>query len=70
MIKRFFRYYKPHRKLFILDLICAFALAICDLFYPMITRSMLNDYIPNKRLRVLVIWGVLLCVIYLIKMLC
>ena len=68
MIKRFFRYYKPHRKLFILDLICAFALAICDLFYPMITRSMLNDYIPNKRLRVLVIWGVLLCVIYLVKM--
>ena len=68
MIKRFFRYYKPHRKLFILDLICAFALAICDLFYPMITRSMLNDYIPNHKLRVLVIWGILLCVIYLIKM--
>ena len=68
MIKRFFRYYKPHRKLFILDLICAFALAISDLFYPMITRAMLNDYIPNKRLRVLVIWGILLCVIYLIKM--
>ena len=68
MIRRFFRYYKPHRKLFILDLLCAFALSICDLFYPMITRSMLNDYIPNKKLRVLVIWGVLLCVIYLIKM--
>ena len=68
MIKRFFCYYKPHRKLFILDLLCAFALSICDLFYPMITRSMLNDYIPNKKLRVLVIWGILLCVIYLIKM--
>ena len=68
MIKRFFRYYKPHRKLFILDLFCAFALAICDLFYPMITRSMLNNYIPNKKLRVLVIWGILLCLIYLVKM--
>ncbi|MBR7160948.1 MAG: ABC transporter ATP-binding protein, partial [Clostridia bacterium] len=68
MIRRFFRYYKPHRKLFILDLLCAFVLALCDLFYPMITRSMLNDYIPNQKLRTLVIWGILLCVIYLIKM--
>ena len=68
MIKRFFRYYKPHRKLFFADLFCAFLLAISDLFYPMITRSMLNDYIPNKKLRVLVIWGVVLCVIYLVKM--
>jgi len=68
MIKRFFRYYKPHRRLFALDLVCAFLLAICDLFYPMITRSMLNDYIPNKKLQVLVIWGVLLCLIYLVKM--
>ena len=68
MIKRFFRYYKPHRKLFFADMFCAFLLALCDLFYPMITRSMLNDYIPNKRLRVLVVWGVILCGIYLVKM--
>ena len=68
MIKRFFKYYKPHRKLFICDLICAFVLALCDLFYPMITRSMLNDYIPNKKLQVLVVWGGILLVIYLIKM--
>ena len=68
MIRRFFRYYKPHRKLFALDLLCAFVLALCDLFYPMITRSMLNDYIPNKKLRVLVIWGLILLVIYFIKM--
>ena len=68
MIKRFFKYYKPHRKLFTLDLMCAFVLALCDLFYPMITRSMLNDYIPNKKLRVLVVWGIVLLVIYFVKM--
>lgn len=68
MIKRFFKYYKPHRKLFALDLLCAFALALCDLFYPMITRSMLNDYIPNKKIRVLVVWGLILLAIYLVKM--
>ena len=68
MIKRFFKYYKPHRKLFALDLLCAFALALCDLFYPMITRSMLNDYIPNKKIRILVVWGLILLAIYLVKM--
>ena len=68
MIKRFFQYYKPHRKLFFADLFCAFLLSLCDLFYPMITRSMLNDYIPNRKLRILVVWGLILCVIYLVKM--
>ena len=68
MIKRFLRYYKPHRKLFALDMLCSFLLSVCDLFYPMITRSMLNDYIPNKKLRALVVWGVILLVIYLVKM--
>ncbi len=68
MISRFIKYYKPHRKLFAMDLICAFVLAVCDLFYPMITRSMMNDFIPNKQLRTLVLWGILLLGIYLIKM--
>ena len=68
MLKRFISYYKPHRKLFAMDLFCAFVLAVCDLFYPMITRSMMNDFIPNKQLRTLVLWGILLLGIYLIKM--
>ncbi len=68
MLKRFIRYYKPHRKLFFTDLFCAFILAISDLFYPMITRSMMNDLIPNKKLKTLVLFGALLLVIYFIKM--
>ncbi len=68
MLKRFIRYYKPHRKLFAMDLFCSLLLSVCDLFYPMITRSMLNDYIPNKKLRVLVVWGIILLAIYFVKM--
>ena len=68
MLKRFISYYKPHRKLFAMDLFCAFILAVSDLFYPMITRSMMNDFIPNKQLRTLVLWGILLLGIYFIKM--
>ncbi|KGM98451.1 thiamine ABC transporter permease [Clostridium novyi A str. 4552] len=67
MIRKFMQYYTPHKKLFILDLICAFLLAICDLFYPMITRNIINDYVPNKKLNFLIIWCIILFIIYLIK---
>ncbi len=67
MIKRFAAYYRSQMKLFIADLICALLLAVCDLIYPMITRNMLNEYIPNNQLRLLVIWAVILLAIYLVK---
>lgn len=67
MIKRFIKYYKPHKTLFILDMICAFFVAVCDLVYPMITRSLINDYIPNKALRLIIIWVIVLILIYIIK---
>ncbi|ABK62566.1 ABC transporter ATP-binding protein [Clostridium novyi] len=67
MIKKFIKYYTPHKKLFILDLLCAFLMAICDLFYPMITRNIINDYVPNKKLNFLIVWCIVLLVIYLIK---
>lgn len=67
MIKRFAKYYKPHMKLFIADIVCAFILALCDLFYPMITRNMMNDYIPNRDARLLITWAVILLGIYVLK---
>lgn len=67
MLKRFAAYYRPQMKLFIADLVCALLLAVCDLIYPMITRNMLNVYIPNNQLRLLVTWAVILLAIYLMK---
>ena len=34
MLKRFIKYYKPHKGLLTLDLICAVLVAACNLFYP------------------------------------
>lgn len=67
LVKRFIAYYKPHRKLFAIDMACAFIVAVCDLFYPIIAGNIIDDYVPNQNLRMLLIWsGVLLC-IYLVK---
>ena len=41
--------------------------AVCDLFYPMITRSIIQDYVPNKNLRLIVVWASVLLGTYLLK---
>lgn len=67
MLRRFFAYYKPHKKLFILDLICSFSISVCNMFYPMIARNIMNDYVPNQNLRLLVVWAIVLAAIYAAK---
>lgn len=67
MLKQFISYYKPHKRLFFMDMFCAFIVAICDLFYPIIAGDMIDDYVPNKNLRMIIIWSVALFLIYLLK---
>ncbi len=68
MIREFIQYYKPHKKLFLFDMFCSLLIAGCDLFYPMITKNIINDYVPNRNLRFLLIWSGVLLGIYLLKM--
>lgn len=70
MLKKFVSYYKPYKKLFFMDLFVATVSALCDLFYPMITREIANNSIPNREIRAIGIFAGVLLVIYLIKMLC
>jgi ATP-binding cassette subfamily B protein len=67
MLRHFIEYYKPHRRLFFMDMVCAFIVAVCNLFYPMIAKNIINDYVPNQNLRLLIIWSVVLVVIYIAK---
>lgn len=67
MLKEFIKYYKPYKKLFILDLFAAFTVSLCDLVYPMITRNIMDDVVPNKNFRMLVIFGVALLLIFILK---
>ncbi len=68
MLKRFFSYYKPHIKLFVLDMFCALIVAFCNLFYPHIAGNIISDYIPAKRLDLVITWCVVLLFIYVLKM--
>lgn len=70
MLKKFISFYKPYKKLFFMDLIAAFIAALCDLVYPMMIRTLVNDSIPNKNIRLIVVFAVTLLIIFLIKALC
>ena len=67
MIKKFISYYKPYKGLFFADLIVATIATLCNLIYPMMTRSLVNDAIPNKEIKVIGIFAIILMVLYLIK---
>ena len=63
MLKRFLSYYRPHRLIFTLDMLAALFVAAIGMFYPVITRSMLNDLIPNRKYELVVMFGVALLVL-------
>ncbi len=69
MLKRFLKYYEPHKKLFALDMGASLIVALISIVYPVITRTMLNDLIPNKNYRMVVIFGLALLGIYVLRML-
>ncbi|MBN2852808.1 MAG: ABC transporter ATP-binding protein [Clostridia bacterium] len=66
MFKKFISYYKPHKKLFILDMSSAFIMALIDLVFPMFTRKFLNDIIPSGAMRTMIIFGGSLLLLYII----
>ena len=69
LLRRFLAYYWPHKKLFAMDMTASLLVALVGVVYPMITRTMLNDLIPNRNYRMVVIFGLTLLALYFIKML-
>ena len=67
MLKRFASYYKPHRRLFYIDMFCALIISACNMFYPIIAKDIINVYVPERDMRRLVLWCCVLLGIYLLK---
>lgn len=67
MLKKFCAFYRPHMKLFIIDMICALLVALCNMFYPYITQNIINIYVPNKQIEVMLVWIMVLLFIFIAK---
>lgn len=69
MLKKFIAYYKPEKKLFILDMSASLIVALIGIIYPIVTREMLNNLIPNRQYRMIVWAGLGVLLLYVIRML-
>ena len=69
MLKRFLAYYKPHKLIFTLDMLASFAVAAIGILYPIVTRKMLGELIPERNYSMIIAFGTGLLVIYVIRML-
>ncbi len=67
MIKKFMSYYKPHLRLFIIDLICACVVAICNIAYPRIVQLITGTYAKQKEWKMIIILCSILLCIYILK---
>lgn len=69
MFKRFISYYKPHKKLFALDMTASFFVSVIGMLYPILTNKVFKIYVPEKNTRMIVIFSVSLFILYIIRML-
>ena len=80
MIRRFIRYYRPHMKLFSIDMICALIVSIIDLVYPSVAEKIIDSceglaegtgaLTAESILKTILLLGGLLLLIYVVKMFC
>ena len=69
MLKRFLSYYKEHKLMLALDMTASLLISVIGMVYPIVTNKMLNVYIPNKMYKTIVIAGIIVLVLYIIRML-
>lgn len=67
LLKRFFAYYRPHRKLFALDFCCAVLSGLLELAFPMAVSIFIDDLLPDGDWTLISLAAVALLLIYLIN---
>lgn len=66
-LRIFLSYFVPHRKLFLLDMLCAMLIAGVDLLFPLVTRSALYEMLPNNLFHLFFVVMVAMVVCYFIR---
>ena len=63
----FLSYFKNHKKLFAIDVLCAVLIAAIDLTFPLVTRSALYDMLPGQMYRTFFIVMVVVVCCYVLR---
>ncbi|MRJ48357.1 ABC transporter ATP-binding protein [Fundicoccus ignavus] len=68
MLKQFFSYYKPYKRLFLIDFICAIISAVLELIFPIAVNRVIDEVLPDGNLKMIIMFSVLLFTMYLFNM--
>lgn len=67
MVRQFFSYYKPHRRLFIVDFTSAVIVAILELAFPIAVQKFIDQLLPTGNWSMIVTVSFLLLLVYLVS---
>ncbi|WP_102716160.1 ABC transporter ATP-binding protein [Paenibacillus castaneae] len=67
MLRRFFSYYKPYKKLFLLDFCCAVILALLELSFPLAVSYVIDKLLPDRNWGLIVVACSVLLIVYVIN---
>lgn len=67
MYKKFFSYYKPYKRLFIIDFTSAIIVALLELAFPVAVQRFIDTLLPTNNWSTIMTVGVLLLCIYLLS---
>ncbi|MCM3113056.1 ABC transporter ATP-binding protein [Lederbergia lenta] len=67
MLKQFFSYYKPHKRLFIIDFTSAVIVAILELAFPVAVQWFIDKLLPEGNWSTIVTVGLLLLLVYVLS---
>ena len=70
MLIDLFRYFKPHRKIFALDMFCAIMIAFVDLAFPLVSRTAMYDMLPQSKYRTFFVVMAIVAVAYVLRSIC
>ena len=65
MLKQFFSYYKPHKRLFIIDFSSAVFVALLELVFPLAVQGFIDILLPTENWSRIVTVSILLLAVYL-----
>ena len=67
VLRKFIRYYKPHKKLFMLSFSCSFLMSLLDLIFPFVVGRMIDDILPSRNLNLIFIVAGGMLVVYILR---
>lgn len=67
MIRRFFSYYQPHRRLFMIDFMSAVIVAVLELAFPVAVQWFIDRLLPGGNWPMIVTVSVLLLLVYVLS---